>query len=182
MTRTTFLIIWVGIAVLLFALMFIAWRARVRRDSALAQPQANLVGDLLATFAHVAYVATTPIEKPLNRAAIPGLAFRGWSELSVRRDGVVIEVTGENPVEIPLAQIIGTDTASSHMNRAVERDGLTMLRWRSTGDAETALESSFRFDSPNEQRAFAEAITGILPDTDTTTGCNTATTTSQENA
>ena len=156
MTRTMFLIIWLLIAGGLLTFMALAWRARKRRDAGLALPDIDLAGDVLAEFQHVAYVSTTPIGAPLERVAIPGLTFKGWADVTVRRDGVAIAVQGERPVEIPAAQLRGTDAAGGRIGKVVERDGLALLQWQSQSMGERELESSFRFSSPAEHRRFVD--------------------------
>lgn len=165
MTRLAFLLIWISFAAVLFLLMAIAWRGRVRRDARFAQPVRDLAGEVVAIFAHASYVSTTPIGAPLERIAIPGLSFKGWADITVRRDGIAIAVTGERPVEIGREQLRGTDTASRRVGKVVERDGLSLLRWEADG---REVESSFRFGSPSEQLRFAEAVAEIT-DLNTTT-------------
>src|SRR5690606_33299025 len=100
---------------------------------------------------------------------LEGLGFKGWADLSVRRDGVTIQVTGEPLVQIPANHIIGTDLAGARAGKAVERDGLSILVWQ-TGSSHDAtaveLESSFRFDSAQTQRRFASAVAEIMPAND----------------
>lgn len=184
MSRTMFLVIWVVFAASILLLMALAWRARKRRHAHLAQPPLGLAGEVIASFAHAGYVSTTALGAPFERLAIPGLSFKGWADVTVRRDGVAIAVTGERPVEIASAQLRGTDAAGGRIGKVVERDGLSLLRWESGGGAEAReLESSFRFESPSEQLRFAEAIAAVTTTrTDTNTNTNTHTNTSQENA
>lgn len=161
MTRTMFLILWLVIAGGLLTFMALAWRARKRRDAGLALPAVDLGGDIIGAFTHVGYVSTTPIGSPLERVAIPGLTFKGWADVTVRRDGVKISVQGERPVEIPAAQLRGTDAASGRIGKAVERDGLALLQWESEAAGKRELESSFRFSTPAEHLRFIEAAEAV---------------------
>lgn len=174
MNRMTFLLIWTVLAAALFTFMVIAWRARKRRDSGLALPAIGLAGDIIATFAHAGYVSTTPEGAPLERLAIPGLRYKGWANITVRADGIELAVTGERPVEIAADRVLGTDYAGGRIGKVVERDGLALLGWQSADGRR--VESSFRFNSPTEQRRFADAIAEITPDIIQTTH------TSQEDA
>ena len=95
-------------------------------------------------------MSTTPVGSPFERVAIPGLRYKGFAEVTVRRDGVSIAVTGEPAVNL-------------------ERDGLSLLQWRAheapehtEGSEARVLESSFRFTTSPEQQAFADAIAHIL--------------------
>lgn len=151
--------------------MWLAWRARARRDEALLTVSPPLTGTLLADFPRVTYVSTTPTGRPFERLALPGLRYKGYAELAVHSDGVSVAVTGETPVRIPADQILGTSTASGRIGKAVERDGLVLLRWRpesmvaTDGDPVSAefdsVEASFRFADPGDQQRFADAIAGL---------------------
>lgn len=165
MTRTMFLILWILIAAGIFTFMALAWRARKRRDAGLALPEIELGGDVLAEFTHVGYVSTTPMGAPLERVAIPGLTFKGWADVTVRRDGVEIAVQGERPVDIPVAQLRGVGAASGRIGKAVERDGLALLQWQSESAGRRELESSFRFSSPAEHRRFVDSAGQISQNT-----------------
>lgn len=163
MNRVTFVILWVVLAGALLTFMVLAWRARTQRDAQFALPGMTFTGDLIASFTHAGYVSTTPTGAPFERIAIPGLAYKGWADVSVRRDGVTIEVAGEEPVSISVAQLHGSATASGRAGKAVERDGLALLRWQPEGGPHAELESSFRFDSSAEQLRFLDAIEQVSP-------------------
>ncbi|GAA1620358.1 hypothetical protein [Leucobacter chromiireducens] len=166
MSRTSFIIMMSAIAVLAFAGMWIAWRGRTRRGASAAAPStAPLSGEVLANFPRASYVSTTPEGAPLERVAVPGLRYKGFAEVTVRRDGVSIAVTGEAAVLIPRAQLRGTGTASGRVGKAVERDGLSLLQWQLSGAGDRApqpVESSFRFTDPAEQQRFADAVSAVL--------------------
>ncbi|WP_053383909.1 PH-like domain-containing protein [Leucobacter celer] len=158
MSQTTYVIVMAAIAALALVGMWFAWRARARRDVGIELPEAELAGDALVSFPRAGYVSTTPVDSPFERLSIPGLRYKGFATLTVLSDGVVISVTGEEPVRIPAAQLRGSGTASGRIGKAVERDGLSLLRWVA---GERSLESSFRLANPAEQAAFAEAIDKI---------------------
>ncbi|MFC6235267.1 hypothetical protein ACFPZL_09265, partial [Leucobacter soli] len=126
-------------------------------------------GEVLASFAErVLYVSTTPADDPLARVSIPGLRYRGYACLTVRTDGVTLEVVGEAPVHFAADQILGYGTAGRRAGKAVESGGLALLRWSADG---RELESSFRFTDRADQVRFAAAVdrvagTGSEPDTD----------------
>lgn len=165
MNRTEFAFLMVGIAVVFLGLMWLGWRSRNRRDAGVAASSAALSGEVLGSFPRAAYVSTTPVGSPLERVAVPGLRYKGYAEVTVRRDGVSIQVTGEAPVTIAASQVRGSDTAQGRVGKIVERDGLSLLRWHpeagAQGHGERDLESSFRLADPLEQRRFAEAVEAI---------------------
>lgn len=169
MNRLTFLIIWIIFAAAILSFMLIAWRGRKRRYAGLAQPELDLAGDVIASFTHAGYVSTTPVGQPLERVAIPGLSFKGWADVTVRRDGVEIAVTGERPVTIAAQQVRGTEFAGGRIGKVVERDGLALLSWQSSDSSARELESSFRFDTPTEQRRFAAAVGELTTNSQKTT-------------
>ncbi len=165
MNRITFLLIWIAIAVGIFTFMAIAWRARKRRDATLIPETVGLTGEPLATFAHVSYVSTTPVGEPFVRVAVPGLSYKGWADVAVHHEGVAIQVTGEPRIEISAERVRGTDTARGRIGKVVERNGISLLQWeaRQADSGARDLESSFRFDTPAEQRRFAAAISEMNP-------------------
>lgn len=165
MSRTMFLILWLVIASGILTFMALAWRARNRRDAGLALPDHGLAGDVVQKFEHVGYVSTTPAGAPLERLAIPGLRYKGWADVTVRRDGVEIAVTGERPVHLAAASVRGTDSAGGRIGKVVERDGLALLGWE--GIDGRPVESSFRFSTVGDQRRFAAAVGEIAPGTAT---------------
>ena len=160
MSRTGFTVLMIAIAVLVLGAMWLAWRARAARDAAGAETSEAPAGELLARFPRASYVSTTPAGAPLERVAIPGLRYKGYADVAVRRDGVTIAVTGEAPVHLPAERLAGTGTARGRIGKAVERDGLSLLRWRAAAGpyAGRELESSFRFADPAEQHRFAAAV------------------------
>ncbi|WP_427868790.1 hypothetical protein [Leucobacter luti] len=191
MSRTAFTIFMISIAGIMLIAMLIAWRARGKRAAAMFGPQAGaeatpetaeeagseapLGGEFVAEFRDVSYVSTTPAGAPLERVAIPGLTYKGFADVEVRRGGVTIAVTGETPVEIAAARVLGTATTNGRIGKAVERDGLSLLLWQAdTPEGPRELESSFRLAEPAVQRRFAEAIASIaaaphMNEPDTTT-------------
>ncbi|WP_165384157.1 hypothetical protein [Leucobacter triazinivorans] len=172
MSQTAYALLMGAIAALALAGMWFAWRARARRDRAVEPPSAPLAGATLVSFPRASYVSTTPVGSPFERLAIAGLRYKGFAELTVLSDGVVIAVTGERPVRIPAAQLRGSATAAGRVGKAVERDGLSLIRWvpdgadgagRPGATGERTLESGFRLANPAEQTALASAIDKISP-------------------
>jgi len=153
-----------ALAIPALAGMWLAWRARARRDAELSIDAPKPSGELIADFSNAGYVATSRSDAPLERVAIPGLRYKGSARVTVRRDGIVIAVTGEEPVSIPAARVIDTSTARVRIGKAVERDGLSLLRWTAgspaneTAEARDVVESSFRFSDSSEQHRFALAV------------------------
>ncbi|MEB4616246.1 PH-like domain-containing protein [Leucobacter sp. M11] len=158
-TDTKLLLFTIAIGLLLilvFLGMFFAWRKRSRHGARLAPAgRAALTGEVLLTLDRILYVATTPKDARLDRVAVPGLRYRGYASLTVATDGVQIQVTGEHPVVIPAAQVTGLESGQLTIDKAVERNGLAMLGWRS-GDTE--LLSAFRLPEGSGRTALREAL------------------------
>lgn len=164
MSRPVFALIWAAVILLIFIGMWWGWRRRTRRDAGVVGAAAAPVGAVVAEFPRVMYVSTTPVDDPLARVAAPGLRYRGFAEVTVREDGMTVEVRGEQPVHLAAGQLRGSGLGARRVGKAVERDGLALVRWGSDG---RDLESGFRFDSGDEQRRFTDAIDRIsTPQTD----------------
>lgn len=152
--------------VLAFGGMWFAWRARSRRDADVRTWPHAPTGETLAVFHRVMYVSTTDVNDPLTRIAAPGLKYRGYADVTVRDDGVTVEITSEDAAHFSAAQLRGSGSAGRRVGKAVESGGLALMRW--VGDpSETGtsrvLESSFRFGSPDEQQRFLTALDQISP-------------------
>jgi len=159
-SRAAFTVLMISIATVVLVAMWIAWRSRARRDSGVLGAAVAPAGQVLARFERLQYVSTTPVGDPLMRIAAPGMRYRGPAEVTVRRDGVTIEVAGECPVHLGAAQLSGSGSAARRVGKAVESDGLALLRWRSDGDPRE-LESSFRFARGEDHRRFIAAVDEI---------------------
>ena len=172
MTLGGALAVMIGFAVLVLAGIAFGWARRIRRDRGLVAPTA--VPDDFAAEASFAglYVATTHHDKPLERLAIRHLAYRGRVGVEVSPTGVLVAITGEEPVFLPADRIVGADRATWTIDRVVERDGLVRISWRLDAPTESAAapiaDSYVRLtgDAPADLVA---AITRILP-TPTPTG------------
>lgn len=141
--------------VVLVALAYLAvraWRGRVIAHD-------KLIGDLPDAFNlgqadsfDGFYVATTLADKPLERLIGAGLAHRGRASVRVSAAGIVIDRTGEATIFIPGAQILAVSAQSAVIDRAVEANGLTALRWSNNGNE---FETFLRMTSADAHRAIA---------------------------
>jgi len=128
-------ILWGAVVILILvgivALMWWGWRRRARRDRALPLPDTALAEatEPEETIAGL-YVSTTPRDQPLERLNIPGLAFRGRITVELHPGGVLLRVSGERPVAIPAEHLLAPRTATTTIDRVVERDGLLVVPWR----------------------------------------------------
>jgi len=149
------------VLVAVLALMLRSWRARTRRDSALAPyPVPEPAGAALAT-AEAFYVATTREGRQLERLNIRGLGFRARALITVTADGVLLDLVGENPVFIPMTAVTALEDATWTIDRAVETGGLLLLRWRLQPQADAAgqvVDSYFRILDPSDRARVSASI------------------------
>ncbi|HEY1106356.1 hypothetical protein MUN74_17420 [Agromyces endophyticus] len=142
-----------------------SWRRRTTRDAALsAHPLPAALG-APSLEAEVLYVATTPAGEPLERLAVPGLAFRGSGRVEVGAEGVALRIAGEPVSFIPADRLIGAATATYAIDRAVEPEGLIAVSWiAALDDAEAEpprVDSYLRARYPGDQARIIRAIEDI---------------------
>lgn len=152
LTISTLIII--AIVVIIFVVMWRAWRKRTMRDTAVL-PVTEVTTTPLVSLSRVFYVATTVEGEPLERIAIPGLKYRGYCDVDVHSEGLVVTVAGESPVVIPAKQVTEVTTGQMRIDKVVERGGLLIVKWQ---DGERTLETSFRPRDPAEQLQLEQAI------------------------
>lgn len=152
----------IAIVLLIFLGMALSWRARRKRSAALA-PEPVAVESLGSETAEVdaQYVATTVVEKPLERVLLPGLGFRGHAVLRMFEHGLVIEPRGEHPTTIAAERLRGAGVATYTIDRVVEQDGLIAVTWSPTGDA--VVDSYFRIQDAGQRAATLATIQGLVP-------------------
>ncbi len=141
----TVIVVVVLLGVLL--LMLRSWRRRSRRDAGLAAGYPAPTESTPLESAGVLYVATTPRDAPLERLAIPSLAFRARATLTVTDAGAIVAPNGENSVFIPVSAIERVTWATWAIDRAVETGGLLLIGWRldsalAAAEPETAAPSA----------------------------------------
>lgn len=148
-----------GVLALLLVGMWLAWRARSRRDAGVPAGRplpADGIHPVLTTL--VLYVATTKAGQPLERLAIRGLAFRASADLTVATEGVVLSVPGQDPIFLASDQIISAEPATWTIDRVVEADGLLSVRWRSAG---ADLDSYLRVIDPTQHPRVLDALSSL---------------------
>jgi hypothetical protein len=110
------------------AVMWLGWRARVRRDADLVVPEVP-DGYVPVSSVDVLYVATTEGGRPLERLAIGGLGFRARAVLSIAPSGLVLAIPGERPAFIAAQTLTSVGAATVAIDRVVESDGLIRIGW-----------------------------------------------------
>ncbi|WP_201520780.1 PH-like domain-containing protein [Gulosibacter hominis] len=162
---TTAVILGCCAAVLL--LMLSGWRHRMRKQRDIAEPPqlpAGL-GEPLYALDDVHYVATSETGRALERIVVPPLAYRGRATVEVHPGGVAVGISAARPFFIPVDRIETIARAQATIDRAVERDGLLVIRWRI--DTDHSVETYFRVVHPGERQALLDALTSLIAHTHT---------------
>jgi len=123
----------IALMVVSLGLALWGWRRRVVRYQGEAQALIRDVPASTADFViNALYVATTEAGDPLLRVAAGPLSYRAKARLAVHPEGLVVRIPGEDAVVFP-AEGLEAGRATWTIDRAVESDGLTMVRWRLAG-------------------------------------------------
>lgn len=147
-----------GVVLLVFVGLAVAWRGRRRRQAALPAldaPPAQVGAALVVDDGF--YVATTHAESPTDRIAVRGLGFRARAGVAVHPEGVVLSIAGQPDAFIPTSAIIGVGRATWTIDRVVGSDGLVFIRWR-LGDAR--VDTNLRVAEP---AALVAALQTLAP-------------------
>jgi hypothetical protein len=153
-------IIVIGVIAVALSLMFFSWQRRRRRDLSLATSNRGDNRDVRLFEVNCFYVATTPRSEPLERLAIPGLAFRARARVALTHSGVVIEPRGEIETFIPVSQLAGVRAADATIDRSAGRGSLTALDWTAANGVE--ISSFLRIPNRLDRAVFIETVTTLL--------------------
>lgn len=140
----------VTVAILLAVLvaMVVSWRRRSGRQRDSVVPDARDDGGLAGLATEGLYLATTFAGRPLDRVVAGGLGFRARATITVTAEGVRIERDGADPLFLAEQRLVGAGVATWTIDRAVEKNGLTVIAWRldrADGGADE-VESAFRIE------------------------------------
>lgn len=156
------------LAVLLLVAMFLAWRARKRRQTAFARPAVAAADQASGTelaSVPVLYVATTTAGDPLDRLTIPGLAFRGRGVVTVSDVGVTLSIPGEPETFVPVAALRSIGRSTWAIDRVVETGGLVRLDWTyDAADGPADVESYLRATGLGDANRIIEAVNTLIPE------------------
>lgn len=156
MSREGALVVMIGVAVVLLAVLAWAWVRRTRRDARYSVPVGELPADAVETAVFSGlYVATTRHDEPLERLALKGLGFRSRVDVTVTTAGVALDLPGQPRIALTRDRLVDAAQATVAIDRVVERDGLARVTWRL--DDDTVVDTYLR---PQEAsaKALADAI------------------------
>jgi hypothetical protein len=146
---------------LLLALMMLGWRKRQRSQAGFPSPLTVPDNPGVETFAAEAfYVATTVAGEPLNRIAVAGLGYRARAAVGVLEHGLRLSIPGQAAIYLPAADILDVQKATWAIDRAVEQDGLILIRWAlgEPEDGRREVDSYLRIIDPGKAAQFFASV------------------------
>lgn len=151
----------VALVVAAAALMLVGWRARRRRQAAVIAPL-PVPAELGASTVVVDgwYVATTPVDEPLERIAVHGLGFRARATVSVHPQGIVLDRRGSDAVHLPATDLRTAGRATWAIDRVVEPAGLIVIGWML---GSTPVDTYLRLPDRTDAEQLLAAVTDLLP-------------------
>lgn len=162
---------WIGVLVAVAVVVVVAWlmvrswRRRSARDESLSSYPVPTTLSVPVLETEVLYVATTPAAEPLERLAVPGLAFRGSARIEVLAEGVILRIAGESTTFIPADRLIEAGLASYAIDRGVEPEGLIALTWipleREPAETGLRVDSYVRARYPGDPARIVRAVNDI---------------------
>jgi hypothetical protein len=149
-----------AIIAVVFVLLGIGWRNRLRRQSDVEQlPAVPAELSLPLAGADGQYVATTTAGDWLDRIAVRGLGIRTNAELTVHPEGALFARAGAGPLFIPADRLTGIRQDSGMAGKFVEKDGLLVVSW-TLGSRE--LDTGFRTRRADDKPAILEAFQELI--------------------
>ncbi len=163
MSREGALVVMIGVALVLLAVLAWAWVRRTRRDARYSAPVGELPEGAVETASFSGfYVATTRHDEPLERLAIKGLGFRSRVDVTVTSAGVALDLQGQPRIALTRDRLVDAAQATVAIDRVVERDGLTRVSWRI--DDDTIVDTYLRPQDASA-KALADAIRPLITPT-----------------
>jgi hypothetical protein len=160
MDKLPSLLLILGLAAAIFAMLGIGWRNRLRRQSDV-EPLPEVPAELGAPLAVAdgQYVASTTGGDWLDRIAVHNLGIRTNATLSVHPEGVLLDRAGAGPVFIPAGRLTGVRQESGMAGKFVEKDGLLVLGWM-LGSHE--LDTGFRTRRADDKALLLATIKDLI--------------------
>lgn len=159
-TRDIAIAITIAVALLVLLTMLLAWRRRLRRDSALTAPLGVPEHAEVARRDEVLYVSTTRHDQPLERMTVSPLEYRARGELAVTDRGVALCLDGAPTVFLASSRLVSVDRATVTIDRVVEPGGLIRIAWNA--DDETIVDSYLRL-ATGDPRTLISDLQRLVP-------------------
>ncbi len=161
MTKQIMAIISLALFLLLAGLAVRGWRKRsASQSSEFSAPLEALeyFGELLEQ-AKAFYVATTRDSNHLERITAYGLGARGFCQVFIFTEGVLIVRNGERPLAIDSSNITAVELTQVAIDKAVEPNGLTSITWLHDG---VKLATQLRIVDDVDRGKIVKALTEKL--------------------
>jgi hypothetical protein len=161
-TRPTAVALVVLGVLLVWALMYVGWRSRVRRQGdvpAPPPPPAELAERARRDGVEATYVSTTRAADWLDRVAVHGLGVRSAARVLVVPDGVVVARTGAPDVFTPVTAVAAVRRETVRAGKAVPGTGLLVWDW-SLGDTLVSTAVHVRYDADRD--ALQAAVAALV--------------------
>ncbi len=161
MTKQIMAIISLALFLLLAGLALRGWRKRsATQSSEFSAPLEALeyFGELLEQ-AKAFYVATTRDSNHLDRITAYGLGARGFCQVFIFTEGVLIVRNGERPLAIDSSKITAVELTQVAIDKAVEPNGLTSIAWLHDGEK---LATQLRIVDDVDRGTIVKALTEKL--------------------
>ncbi|WP_125105848.1 MULTISPECIES: hypothetical protein [Gulosibacter] len=157
-----------AVCAIIVGAMALGWRRRQRTQTALGTPDALPEGLGEPRFAvdDAHYVATSTTGNALDRIAVRPLAYRGRATVEVHSDGLAVGIAGEDAFFIPVNKLETVAVAQATIDRAVERDGLIVVRWLL--DPDHSVETYLRVVNPEHREKLIARIGDLIEPAPTT--------------
>jgi hypothetical protein len=150
------------IALVLFG-MRSGWRRRARGQSDVPAPllPPEALADVAAGPASGVFLGSTRQGDWLDRIVVHDLGVRSRATAEVAPSGLALRREGARDVFIPSESLRGASLARGIAGKAYERDGVLVITWDLGG---RLVDTGFRADVAEEQRALRDAILGLVAD------------------
>ncbi|WGW13796.1 hypothetical protein LWF01_08650 [Saxibacter everestensis] len=162
MDRLIPVLIAVAVIALLFLLLWLGWRGRLKRQAEIAAPDPvpQSLGDAILVVPG-SYVATTTEGDWLDRIAVHQLGIRTDATVEVRPEGLVWRRSGVSDFFIPVGKLRSVRTESGMAGKFVEKDGLVVVSWRL---GKQLVDTGFRTRQAEHRPALKQAISELVPE------------------
>ncbi len=140
--------------------MYLGWRARSRKQNDLValDPVPADPGEVLEVSRGL-YVATTLFGQQLERVTAQGLGFPSRATITVAYAGIIINLTGREPLFIAQHLLRAVHRATWTIDKAVEPGGLVVIAWQW---GERDVDTYLRLDGDPD--GFIVAANGLVGD------------------
>jgi hypothetical protein len=149
-----------AVVAVVFVLLAIGWRNRLKRQSDVEQlPQVPAAPGEPTAVAEGQYVATTTAGDWLDRIAVHGLGIRTNATLAVYPHGVLYERSGAPALYLPASSLTGVRQDSGMAGKFVEKDGLLVLGWTLGAHG---LDTGFRTRRADDKDVLYQALQDLI--------------------